>query len=97
LARGKVSLPGWNLSFSGARVLGEQRSNRFKTWLAHVCACFSSAAGRLVFELFFDITPKTAENFRELCTGERAHITSGNAPLHYKVLTQMASDMSFEF
>lgn len=27
--------------------------------------------GRIAFELFSDITPKTAENFRELCTGEK--------------------------
>ena len=30
----------------------------------------SRAAGRIIFELFYDITPKTAENFRGLCTGE---------------------------
>jgi len=30
----------------------------------------SKAAGRVVFELYNDITPKTAENFRGLCTGE---------------------------
>ena len=29
-------------------------------------------AGRVTFELFYDITPKTAENFRGLCTGEYA-------------------------
>ncbi|KAG0678524.1 peptidyl-prolyl cis-trans isomerase cpr6 [Pichia californica] len=28
-------------------------------------------AGRIAFELFNDITPKTSENFRELCTGEK--------------------------
>lgn len=30
----------------------------------------TSALGRIELELFFDITPKTAENFRGLCTGE---------------------------
>lgn len=26
--------------------------------------------GRILFELFADVTPKTAENFRQFCTGE---------------------------
>lgn len=29
-----------------------------------------TAAGRVVMELFADVAPKTAENFRQLCTGE---------------------------
>ncbi len=40
-------------------------------------------AGRVVFELFADVTPKTAENFRALCTGEKGNSRSGK-PLHYK-------------
>ncbi len=40
-------------------------------------------AGRIVMELYSDVTPKTAENFRALCTGERGTGQSGK-PLHYK-------------
>jgi cyclophilin family peptidyl-prolyl cis-trans isomerase len=38
--------------------------------------------GRLEFELFDD-TPKTSENFRCLCTGEKGIGKSGK-PLYYK-------------
>lgn len=41
------------------------------------------SAGRLVFELRKDVVPKTAENFRQLCTGEAGKGQSGK-PLHYK-------------
>ena len=39
--------------------------------------------GRLVFELYTDIVPTTAQNFRQLCTGEHGVGKSGK-PLTYK-------------
>jgi hypothetical protein len=41
-------------------------------------------AGRITFELFADVTPKTAENFRALCTGEKG-VGKAGKPLHFKV------------
>eukprot|EP00924_Labyrinthula_sp_SR-Ha-C_P013644 maker-scaffold_5-snap-gene-9.1-mRNA-1 protein AED:0.01 eAED:0.01 QI:444/1/1/1/1/1/2/249/173 len=39
--------------------------------------------GRITMELFADVVPKTAENFRALCTGEKGTGSSGK-PLHFK-------------
>ena len=41
-------------------------------------------AGTVVFELFKNVTPKTAENFRQLCTGEAGRSKSSGKPLQYE-------------
>ncbi|EFX04628.1 peptidyl-prolyl cis-trans isomerase [Grosmannia clavigera kw1407] len=40
-------------------------------------------AGRIVFELFSDVVPQTAENFRALCAGDKGTTAAGK-PLHFK-------------
>ncbi|CAM9693663.1 unnamed protein product [Discosporangium mesarthrocarpum] len=43
----------------------------------------SNPAGRIEMTLRKDIVPRTAENFRALCTGEKGNGRSGK-PLHFK-------------
>ena len=41
------------------------------------------SAGRVTFELFADVVPRTAENFRALCNGEKGVGQQGK-PLRFK-------------
>lgn len=52
-------------------------SKQNKTFTLH----FRQEIGRMIFELFADVVPKTSENFRQFCTGE--HRKDG-VPLGYK-------------
>jgi len=41
-------------------------------------------AGRLTMDLYGSVAPKTAENFRSLCTGEKGVGAVSGKPLHYE-------------
>ncbi|KAI7101076.1 hypothetical protein KC352_g37893, partial [Hortaea werneckii] len=56
-------------------------SNRPNVWFD--ISIGGQSAGKVVFELYTDIVPKTAENFRALCTGEKG-VGNAGKPLHYK-------------
>ncbi len=60
-----------------------------EVWIGPLPRCFLDIsiggvpAGRIVVELFANVVPKTVENFRSLCIGDKGNATTGE-PLHYK-------------
>lgn len=62
---------------------GTNRSERKRTFFD--ISLGGLPAGRMVFELYGDVAPKTVENFRSLCTGELEALgKSTGKRLHYK-------------
>merc|ERR1711931_574597 len=61
-------------------------SRRFASRVFFDLSVNGKAAGRLTFKLHDDVTPKTAENFRQLCTGEPGFGYEGSA--FHRVITQ---------
>nr|XP_049692810.1 peptidyl-prolyl cis-trans isomerase G isoform X4 [Helicoverpa armigera] len=61
---------------------GDEKAARFRVFMDISIGGLPS--GRLVFELFNDIAPKTAENFRALCAGDLGIGKNTGKPLTYK-------------
>lgn len=71
-----------HLAEAHAKTLCSRAHLLFRTRVFFDISIAGTAAGRIVFELYPD-TPRTTENFRCLCTGEKGVGTKGK-PLHYK-------------
>mmetsp|Transcript_15616 Transcript_15616/g.35061 ORF Transcript_15616/g.35061 Transcript_15616/m.35061 type:complete len:362 (-) Transcript_15616:64-1149(-) len=79
--------------FIGHKAIGAEAKHRGRTdvvpdaagrplvWLD--VAIDGTPSGRMVFELYSDVVPRTAENFRSLCTGQRGMGRRG-LPLSFK-------------
>jgi hypothetical protein len=66
-----------------ARLLSEAAAGKANPRVFFDISINGAPAGRITMELRADVVPKTAENFRALCTGEKGKGKAG-VPLHYK-------------
>ncbi len=61
--------------FFDIKIDGNDGKNYLKIFLILIKFFVSFLVGRIVFELFNDICPRTCENFRCLCTGNQNSIS----------------------
>lgn len=91
-----VWLPGWEVLRNRALWRARVRRDNPRCWLKLVVeapagtpaadvAAAEADAPAVEVELYADVVPRTSENFRCLCTGERGTCsTFGSPPLHFK-------------
>lgn len=58
--------------------LGSQDAEKKNPWVYLDIAIDGRPAGRIIIELAAHVTPRTAENFRALCTGEKGYGFKGS-------------------
>ena len=79
----KLNKPDYDLQLpttdNNAKVLAEHHDPKRPNPLVFLDLSIGGVkAGRIVMELFANVVPKTAENFRSLCTGEKGKTYEGS-------------------
>jgi len=69
---------------STPKMLGDQLSAEDKCKVFLSVKIGGKRVGKIVVKLFYKTVPKTAENFRALCTGEMGKGPISGKPLHFK-------------